>query len=131
MTNHWSAVSAARLATCDPRLVAVFDRVLQIVDCTILCGYRDNTTQNQLFSEGKSTLRWPHSKHNQTPSRAIDAAPWPIDWQDRERLSLFAGIALGVADALGLPLRWGGDWDRDFTVTDNNFDDLVHFELME
>jgi len=27
-------------------------------------------------------------------------------------------------------LRWGGDWDRDTQVDDNNFDDLVHFELV-
>lgn len=131
MMNHWSAASAARLATCDLRLVAVFDHVLQIVDCSILCGSRDEATQNQMFCDGKSTLRWPQSKYNQTPSRAIDAAPWPIDWQGRERLSLFAGIVLGVADAHGIRLRWGGDWDRDFTLTDNNFDDLVHLELME
>ena len=76
-------------------------------------------------------MRWPHSKHNATPSRAVDIAPYPINWGDRERMTLFAGISLGVADAKGIALRWGGDWDRDFQVVDNGFDDLVHFELME
>ena len=25
--------------------------------------------------------------------------------------------------------RWGGDWDQDWTVKDNMFDDFPHFEL--
>ncbi len=27
-------------------------------------------------------------------------------------------------------IRYGGDWDRDFDITDNKFQDLVHFELI-
>lgn len=131
MINRWSAVSAARLDTCDCRLQEIFDHVLQIMDCSVLAGHRDTTTQNRLCDEGKSQLRWPQSKHNSSPSKAIDIAPYPINWGDRERMTLFAGIALGVADANGVKLRWGGDWDRDFQVIDNNFDDLVHFELMD
>jgi peptidoglycan LD-endopeptidase CwlK len=130
MINHWSAASAARLQTCDPRLQDVFDHVLQIVDCSILAGHRDAATQNRLCDAGKSQLRWPRSKHNTSPSRAVDVAPYPLNWGDRERMTLFAGVVLGVADAQGVPLRWGGDWDCDFQVVDNNFDDLVHFELM-
>ena len=131
MMNRWSAASAARLATCDPRLQDLFDHVLQVMDCSILAGHRDEASQNSLYDAGKSQLRWPRSRHNTHPSRAVDAAPWPINWRDRERMTLFAGIVLGVADARGIPLRWGGDWDRDFQVSDNAFDDLVHFELME
>ena len=131
MMNYWSAASAARLATCDPRLVDIFDHVLQIADCSVLAGHRNKVIQNQLCDAGKSQVRWPHSKHNIVPSRAIDITPFPINWGDRERMTLFAGIALGVADAKGINLRWGGDWDRDFQVVDNSFDDLVHFELLE
>jgi peptidoglycan L-alanyl-D-glutamate endopeptidase CwlK len=33
---------------------------------------------------------------------------------------------------LGVKLRWGGNWDRDGEpVTDQDFQDLVHFELAE
>ena len=131
MMNHWSATSAARPATCDLRLVEVFDHVLQIVDCSVLAGHRNEVMQDQLYDDGKSQVRWPLSKHNVTPSGAIDIAPYPINWGDRERMTLFAGIALGVADAKGIALRWGGDWNHDFQVVDNGFDDLVHFELME
>jgi peptidoglycan L-alanyl-D-glutamate endopeptidase CwlK len=26
-------------------------------------------------------------------------------------------------------IRWGGDWDMDNDLSDNTFNDLVHFEL--
>ena len=37
--------------------------------------------------EGRSKLSWLESKHNCEPSRAVDIAPYPIDWDDRERFS--------------------------------------------
>jgi hypothetical protein len=30
---------------------------------------------------------------------------------------------------MGINLRWGGDWDQDWEVKDNKFDDFPHFEL--
>ena len=42
---------------------------------------------------------------------------------------MFAGFVLGVANQMGINLRWGGDWDQDFEVQDNKFDDFPHFEL--
>lgn len=131
MTYHYSAASRSRLVTCDPRLIGVFERVIEIVDCTIIEGHRDEARQNEMFRTGKSQIRWPDGKHNPLPSLAIDAAPYPIDWKDRERATLFAGVVLGVASQIGVTLRWGGDWDSDFQVNDNNFDDLWHFEIME
>jgi peptidoglycan L-alanyl-D-glutamate endopeptidase CwlK len=71
------------------------------------------------------------------PSSAIDVAPYPIDWDDRERFVYFAGQVMGISDVLyehgviSRPLRWGGDWNRDTKVRDNNFDDLCHFELVD
>jgi hypothetical protein len=32
---------------------------------------------------------------------------------------------------MGIKIRWGGDWDMDTETKDNNFDDLVHFEIKE
>ena len=69
------------------------------------------------------------SHHNSDPSRAVDVAPYPIDWNDTERFGRFAGFVLGMAAAMGIPLRWGGDWDRDNDTHDQKFNDLVHFEL--
>ena len=106
-------------------------RVVQKFDNTIITGHRGEAEQEQHYLEGRSKVQFPNSKHNTLPSVAVDAAPYPIDWNDRERFTYFAGYVLGVADSMGISLRWGGDWDRDTEVKDNNFDDLLHFELTE
>lgn len=49
--------------------------------------------------------------------------------KDLGRFYYFGGYVLGRADERGLRLRWGGDWDGDRDVSDQSFDDLVHFEL--
>jgi peptidoglycan L-alanyl-D-glutamate endopeptidase CwlK len=127
---EFSKRSATFLAECEPDLQLVFNYVIGVVDCTIITGHRDKYTQNELYRNAGSQLQYPDSKHNSLPSRAVDAAPYPIDWQDRERATLFAGFVMGAADVLGVKLRWGGDWDADWQVKDNGFDDLWHFELV-
>ena len=77
-------------------------------------------TEETLNSEGLS---------NANPSRAVDVAPYPIDWSDRERFTYFAGFVKGIASQMGIDIIWGGDWDNDTDLKDNGFDDLVHFEL--
>ena len=127
--NKFSEKSKVKLETCDKRLQKVFKKVLQICDCTILEGYRSRTRQDDMFHAGKSRIKYPHGKHNRHPSLGVDVAPYPIDWNDRERFSLFAGLVMGVGAEMGIKIRWGGDWDGDWEVRDNLFDDLVHFEL--
>ncbi len=128
---NFSDKSLAKLATSDPRLQRVFHEVVRNFDCTILEGHRNRERQNQMVEEGKSQVRWPDGKHNTVPSMAVDVCPYPIVWDDRERQTLFAGYVLATAQAMGVNLRWGGDWDRDTEVRDNSFDDLVHFEVVE
>ena len=42
----------------------------------------------------------------------------------------FGGYVVGAAHRLGVPIRWGGDWDQDHDVFDDQtFQDLVHFEI--
>lgn len=127
----YSSRSKSRLATCDPKLQKLFNEVIKHWDCTILEGMRDEETQNEYFRTGRSKLKFPSSKHNSSPSRAVDAAPYPIDWQDIERFRAFGGFVLGVAAALGIKIRWGGDWDGDRSFKDQSFNDLPHFELDE
>tara|TARA_R100000808_G_scaffold14297_1_gene33843 strand:+ start:2274 stop:2675 length:402 start_codon:yes stop_codon:yes gene_type:complete len=121
--------SKNRLATCDERLQKVFNEVIKFVDCSVLEGHRGKQRQNDLFDEGKTKVLYPDGRHNSDPSRAVDVTPYPVDWDDRERQTLFAGFVLGVANGMGIKLRWGGDWDQDFQVMDNRFDDFPHFEL--
>lgn len=127
----YSRVSRDRLATCDERLQRVFNKVIEFEDCSILCGHRGQAEQDEALRTGKSKLGWPKSNHNALPSRAVDVAPYPIDWSDPDRFRLFAGKVLGIAAMLGIPLRWGGDWDGDGTNRDQSFHDLPHFELVD
>lgn len=125
----FSINSRNRLNTCDYRLQAIFNFVIEHFDCTVIEGERGKEVQNRLFNQGLSKAKYPLSKHNKKPSEAVDVAPYPTDWKDKERFNQFAFFVLGVAAAMGIPIRWGGDWDGDTETADNNFNDLAHFEL--
>ena len=103
--------------------------VIKYVDCSVLEGHRSKERQNKLYDEKKTKVRYPDGRHNANPSRACDVAPYPIDWNDRERFHLFAGFVLGIAKSMEINVRWGGDWNQNFEVDDNQFDDFPHFEL--
>ncbi len=128
---RFSVQSLTRLEDCDQKLIYLFMRVIKNRDCSILCGHRGQEEQNQLFKEDKSKLLFPDSKHNQTPSRAVDVAPYPIDWDDIIGFYFFGGYVQAVADNMKIPIRWGGDWDGDGDLNDQSFMDLVHFELVD
>lgn len=129
---HFSAVSVQRLNTCDLRLQTIFWKVIVDFDCSILCGHRGETEQNEAFNNGFSRLRYPHSLHNIYPSLAVDAAPFingQIRLHDREALCYYAGYVMGVAQSMGIELIWGGDWNGNHLIRDENFQDLYHFQL--
>tara|TARA_R110002126_G_scaffold5344_1_gene28253 strand:+ start:230 stop:622 length:393 start_codon:yes stop_codon:yes gene_type:complete len=123
--------SKSRLHTCDGRLIELFNKVVKEFDCTVIEGHRGKDAQNEAYNKGNSKLKFPNGKHNKSPSVAVDVAPYPIDWKDRDRFHYFGGYVLGIAKSLGLNIRWGGDWDQDTQTKDNKFDDLVHFEIKE
>ena len=135
----FSRRSFERLETCQNDLQALFRRVIEVIDCTILCGRREEAEQNRLFKLGNSRCEWPDSSHNaplSALSAAIDVAPYYADephirWDKTSlwRWYFFGGIVLGVAKEMGISIRWGGDWDRDTYVKDQKFNDLPHFEL--
>ena len=120
-----------RLNTCDEDLIALFKEVVKYFDCSVLEDHRGEEKQNKYFNEGKSKLKYPKGRHNKKPSNAVDVVPYPVDWNDREQMTYFAGFVKGVAYKMGIPIRWGGDWNNNNDLKDNNFDDLPHFELRE
>ena len=118
----FSRRSSQRLRSCDLDLVRVFDEVIRHVDCTVTDGHRGRLRQNRLHAIGASQLRWPASKHNSEPSRAVDVYPYPLPaWDDAPAFIEFGGFVLGIAAGLGVPLCWGGHWE--------GFRDYGHFEL--
>ena len=110
-------------------LQRLFNEVIKHFDCSVIEGYRDKDEQNKAFNEGKSTLKYPESKHNHRPSLAVDVVPYPIDWNDVNRFHYFAGVVKGIATQFGINIIWGGDWDNDTLLNDQTFNDLPHFQL--
>lgn len=129
----YSKKSKAILVTCDERIQRVFNEVIKHFDCTITCGHRTKEEQDALYyaTPKRTQVKWPNGKHNTKPSQAVDAVPCPVDWDDRERFTYFAGFVVATALSMGIALRWGGDWDSDTELDDNKFDDLPHFEIVE
>ena len=121
----------SKLETCHEDLQQVFYQVIKHFDCSVLEGHRGEELQNKYFDEGKSKVKFPKGKHNANPSNAVDVVPWPIDWDDTDRMYYFAGFVKGIAAMLDIPLRWGGDWNDNTEVKDTGFKDLPHFELKQ
>jgi len=117
--------------TCDFRLKEILDEAIIHYDFSVICGYRSNAEQDKAFNAGFSDLKGGESLHNEFPSKAVDLAPWPIDWKDRERFCVLAGIILGIAAMKGIKIRWGGDWDGDGNIKEHKLQDLPHFEIID
>ena len=89
--------------------------------------------QEKLLKQGATKVKY--SKHME--GKAVDLAPYPIDWNARDDFHYLGGFVLGIAASKGINVRWGGDWSDSSlsqgrrTTKDNNFDDLVHFEIKE
>lgn len=152
----FSSVERQRRDTCDPRLIQVLDKAIEVVHFTILCGHRTKEQQDEAFANQRSTKEWPNSRHNSWPSQAVDIAPWKldephIDWRiDQDLWSLrlnkqkaepvlenikvwFSTIyfIIGVAYGMGIELESGSDWNGNFRFDDQNFVDLPHLQLKE
>lgn len=126
----FGAASKAQLATCHGDLIRLFATVILYWDCQVLEGKRSEAQHQLNLAAGTSKTK--HSKHvtGAGLSLAVDVAPYPVKWNDLPRFYAFGGFVVGTAIQMGIPLRWGGDWDSDRDFTDQVFNDLVHFELL-
>ena len=138
-------------ATLDPRLQRFVDTAIQTYDITLISGKRTVGEQEKRIKEGKSKTL--HSKHVWPigqPSLAVDLAPYPVVWPEPPgalsgmllnlvmryvrqvgRFYHLAGYLSRVAEEHGFAVRWGGDWDGDLDFTDQKWDDLPHYEILE
>tara|TARA_R110000824_G_scaffold399887_2_gene606239 strand:+ start:1158 stop:1538 length:381 start_codon:yes stop_codon:yes gene_type:complete len=119
--------SKERLKGVNSKLINVLNELVKIMDVTIIEGLRTEARQNELLAQGKSKTKY--SKHLE--GKAVDLAPYPIDWKDRERFHYMGGMVRGIGKEMGVTIRWGGDWDSDGEIKDNGFDDLVHVEIKD
>lgn len=134
----FSQESFSKLSTCHADLQTLFYDVIKYFDCTILQGYRNWAEQEKAFAEGDTRLHYPYSKHNTSPSMAVDVIPYPINFHDDKLGLWFGGYVQGIAQKLKEEgkithsIRWGGSWDGLGKLnTAHMLEDIVHFELVE
>jgi peptidoglycan L-alanyl-D-glutamate endopeptidase CwlK len=135
----FSTQGLAKLNTCHPDLIQLFKEVVQTYDCKIYDGHRGQAAQDQAYKEKRSEVKWPNSKHNKTPSLAVDVLPYPISLDKLDKLNRlewcqcyhFIGFVLATAKSLGIKVRAGGDWNGNLNIRDQNFYDLPHWELIQ
>ena len=124
----FSQKSLDKLHDCHPLLQMVMLAAIKKTDFSVICGYRGEKEQNEAYASGNSKLKWPQSKHNKTPSEAVDVVPYPIDWNDIKRFEKLGQIVLQTWES-DIAEEDRGDWDL---VWGKNFKGLVdwpHFEL--
>lgn len=128
--------SLDRLATCDERIQKVMNEAIKHYDFTVLYGYRTPAEQFELFKQGRTLTNgvWKvtgktvtnldgktkMSNHNSNPSKAIDIAPYPIDWNNIQRFLDMAKVVKEAAKTVGVEITYGGDW---------KMKDYPHFEV--
>jgi peptidoglycan L-alanyl-D-glutamate endopeptidase CwlK len=125
--------SLARLSTCHPVLQVLMKRAIETapegMDFSVVYGVRTKEEQDAAYAAGNSRLKWPKSKHNSSPSMAVDIAPFvngAISWDWAFFHPLAAHVkatwaAMSDAERGGMKLSWGGDW--------RSFKDGPHWEL--
>jgi len=118
----FSERSKIHLITCHDSLQAICFDSIAVMDFTVLCGWRGEEEQNELYRQGRSNARWKESKHNMLKSRAIDLAPYPIDWNNKEAFYELAGVIKAMASKHKVAIKWGGNFKDVF--------DGPHFELI-
>lgn len=135
MKYQFGITSKQNLATCRLDLQWIMREALAIglIDFSVTEGHRSESRQDSLYPKS-SKVKWPNSKHNKTPSDAFDAVPYvngKASYKYQHCIFL-AGIILTCAKKLGFEIRWGGNWDMDGEpVTDQDFQDLVHYERVK
>ena len=117
--------SRGRLKGVNSKLVNVLNELIKIMDVTIIEGVRSKERQAELLEKGATKVKY--SRHME--GKAVDLAPYPIDWNNRDGFYYMGGMIRGIAQQMGLKVRFGGDWDSDGDTKDNSFDDLVHEEI--
>lgn len=121
--------SLANLSQAHPKIQAVLIRAREDCEFRVLDSSRGKDAQDKAFKEGRSKARFGQSAHNWSPAIAVDLFPAPYDWNNIKAFDAMAVVVMAAAKQLGVPLRWGGDWNMDGNKTTSDAWDKPHFEL--
>lgn len=137
-SRSWNA-----LKTTHPKIQELLVEAIKHMNITVICGERNKKQQGIAFNSGRSSVQYPNSIHNPDNPvnkdgqgvRAVDIAPYPIDWNDIERFCYTMGKIILLAKQLNIPVRWGADWNRDGRMRDDKerkaLRDYPHTEYRE
>lgn len=139
MKYQFGAASRKKLIGLHPSLVSVVTRAIEISsqDFVVLCGVRTIDEQKELYAQGRTkpgaivtwTLKSRHLPGSDGFGRAVDLAPYPIDWDTLSKFDAIAAAMMNASKELGIPIRWGADWDKDGIARERGESDSPHFEL--
>ena len=135
MTYSLSERSLKSLEGVNPKLVAVVKLAIEITsqDFVVIEGLRTQARQDELWAQGRTkpgpVVTWTKDASSHGTGHAVDICPYPVDWNDLKKFNAIADAMFAAADELGVPLRWGADWDRDGILRERWESDSPHFEL--
>lgn len=133
----FDAESAARVKKCLPGMQKLLNAARDKIEFYVSDSTRGRKAQEDAFRRKASKARFGQSAHNYSPALAVDL--WPkknVDWNDIQAFKAIqkvigwfnpkTGKGAGLAFALKIGTRWGGDWNMDGKDTDGW--DLPHYE---
>ena len=92
--------SQERLKGVDARLINVLNELIKMMDVTIIEGLRSAERQKELLAKGATKVKY--SKHME--GKAVDLAPYPIDWENRDGFYYMGGMIRGIAKQMGIDI---------------------------
>lgn len=144
--------SHGRLVTCHRDIQTVMIEAIKYFDFMVIEGHRPIETQHKYFTKGrelhpgadpKEFASWviadkskvithldgytKKGRHNYDPSKAIDIAPYPVEWGNEVAFNALSALILSIsndfmeAKRITHPLKWGGHW--------KTFKDLPHYQI--
>jgi hypothetical protein len=145
---EWDARSLKVLAELNKDLMLILQdaRRFSDIEFQLVDGARTIAEQQALFDAKKTKINpaayvgnlaglYAAGRHIVGPGKQFsDAVDVIVSVRGKEydtaQLAHLAGVLQTIGNIRGSLIRWGGNWDGDQEViTDQEFDDLVHFEL--
>lgn len=117
MAYALGAGSRRELAGVHPRLVAVVERAIMLTtqDFTVHDGLRTEAEQRDYVARGVSkTMKSLHMRQADGHGHAVDLVPFingKLRWEWKPIYVIAAAVRQAAAE-LGVPLIWGGVWDK-------------------
>ncbi len=139
--------SLKQLKTAIPPIRDMYRFGLKHRDIRAECCWRDEATQTEYFNSGKSEVEFPNSYHNLSKIFKSHGNEKFMQYSDAIDISIFVdgkltfdpkyyielnGYLQAWADLHSITLIWGGNWDNDQVIMDDQkFQDLMHWQIID